>query len=356
MRRIRVAIAGAGIGAAHLDGYLANPDLFEVVTVCDLNAKRAARLADRAGCDRNGSYAEALGRGDVDLLDVCLPPGLHKSAILEGLLAGKHIICEKPLTGSLADLDEIIRAAETSSNLVIPIFQYRFGNGIESLCRLIEAGLAGKPLVATAETHWHRPAKYYSVEWRGKWATELGGAIVGHAIHAHDLLVKVLGPVASVQATVATRVNDIEVEDCAAISLEMANGALVTSSVTLGCAYDESRFRFCFANLTAEGGRGLDPYNPGTSPWTFTAREPARQAAIDALLAATPAHAEGFTRQFELAHDAIVNGRPTPVSLIDARHSLDLITAIYQSSRDGTRVGMPLSSESDGYEGWVPAG
>jgi predicted dehydrogenase len=62
-------------------------------------------------------------------------------------------------------------------------------------------------VVASLETHWNRGPDYYAVPWRGTWAGEAGGAILGHAIHAHDLLCRYFGPVAQVQAQLATRVN-----------------------------------------------------------------------------------------------------------------------------------------------------
>jgi predicted dehydrogenase len=109
------------------------------------------------------------------------------------------------------------------------------------------------------------------VPWRGRKATELGGAMLGHAIHAHDLLTFTLGQVRRVFAKVATRVNPIETEDCAAICLEMESGALVTSSVTLGAAEELSKLRFCFAELTAESP-GVPPYRPAEGDWRFVAR------------------------------------------------------------------------------------
>lgn len=353
MTRPRVAIVGAGIGAQHLDGYVANPGLFEVGVICDLDAARAAPLCARANAEHVASLAETLTRPDVDIVDICLPPQLHKGAILDVLAAGKHVVCEKPLVGSLADLDAIEAAAAGTDRLVMPVFQYRFGQGLGQLVALIERGFAGTPLVATLETHWNRPASYYDVPWRGKWASELGGAIVGHAIHIHDLVVRVLGPVRAVSARLATRVNPIEVEDCAAIVLEMACGALVTSSVTLGGADDRSRLRFCFADLTAESG--LVPYNPATGPWVFQARAPATQATIDAVIATYQPHAEGFARQFELFHAALSAGTPPPVTLADARASLELITAIYEADATGRRVELPLPTTAPGYAGWVPA-
>ncbi len=352
MTRLRVAVLGAGIGSEHVEGYRANPDRFEVTVVCDLDARRAAPLVERTGADHVSSIAEAIARPDVDVVDVCLPPRLHKSAILDALAAGRHVIAEKPLVASLADVDEIEVASQAADRLVIPIFQYRFGAGIGRLGHLVDAGLAGRPLVATLETHWNRPASYYDVAWRGRWETELGGAVVGHAIHIHDLVVRVLGPIARVQAMLDTRVNAIEVEDCAALGFTMANGALVTSSVTLGSARDQSRLRFCFADLTAESG--LDPYNPGTAPWTFRARDRAGQAAIDEALTGYVDHVEGFARQFELAADAIVGDADPPVALADARASIELITAIYAAARTGHTIDLPLDADAPGYGGWLP--
>ncbi len=351
--RLRVGIVGAGIGAAHLDGYLASPDLFDVRVVADLDASRAAPLTALAGADYLASLDAALDRSDLDIIDICLPPTLHKPAILAGLAAGRHVVCEKPLVASLADLDDVATAATRSRRLVMPVFQYRFGEGLGQLLHLIDRGIAGKPLVATLETHWNRGADYYAVPWRGKWETELGGAIVGHAIHIHDLLVQVLGPAKRVQARLSTAVNPIDVEDCAAIIVEMANGALVTSSVTLGSADDQSRLRFCFSELSAESG--LTPYNPGAAPWIFKARTPAKQQAVEEALSGYTPRAEGFARQFELMHRAIIEEGSPPVTLVDARTSLELITAIYQADASRSVVDLPLSSTAPGYAGWRPA-
>lgn len=352
--RFRVAIVGAGIGAAHLDGYLANPDLFEVAVISDLDRGRAAPLMARSDAEYTPSLAATVGGADLDIIDICLPPKLHKTAIVSALANGKHVVCEKPLVGSLKDLDEIEAAAVRRGRLVMPVFQYRFGQGIGQLVHLVDQGLAGRPLVATLETHWNRGADYYAVPWRGKWETELGGAIVGHAIHIHDLLVQVLGPAQRVQARLVTAVNPIDVEDCAAIIIETASGALVTSSVTLGSADDRSRLRFCFSELSAESG--LDPYNPGTSPWTFQARTAAAQARVDEALASYVPHGEGFARQFELLHAAMVGAAPPPVQLADARRSLELITAIYQADATGMAIDLPLGHEAPGYGGWRPDG
>ena len=94
------------------------------------------------------------------------------------------------------------------------------------------------------------------------------------------------GPVAEVTALTDTRVNAIETEDCAALALRMENGALATSSVTLGAGEDTTRLRFCFRGLTAESGSA--PYAPAEDDWRFTARAPVTQAEVDAVLEEVP--------------------------------------------------------------------
>jgi len=364
--RRRIAIIGAGIGAEHLAGWLASPARFEVATICDLDRARAAPLIERA--ELGGSSARfddnldrVLADDSIDIVDICLPPRLHRDTLLAALSTGRHVVCEKPLVASLAEADAIEAAASAANRVVMPVFQYRFGRGLEALRHLMDCGLAGKPLIAAIETHWNRQSDYYSVDWRGRWASELGGAVVGHAIHAHDLISHVLGPVASVQASLATRVNPIEVEDCAAILLTMASGALVTSSVTLGSATDRSRLRFCFSDLSAESA--LDPYAPADGAWTYEARGgieelPGKQAAIDAgcrsFAERRGSELIGFARQFELFDDALRLQLPPPVTLGDARASLELVTALYASSTDGKRVALPLTREVPGYADWRP--
>lgn len=364
--RQRVAIIGAGIGAEHLQGWLASPERFEVAIICDLDAARAAPLVERArACGSDARFEIACARviddESIDIVDVCLPPRLHKDAIIAALARCRHVVCEKPLVASLAEWDEVVAAAEAAGCQVMPVFQYRFGPGLGALCRLVERGLAGTPLVATLETHWNRQADYYANDWRGRWETELGGAVVGHAIHIHDLVSRVLGPVASVQASLATRVNPVEVEDCGAIILTLASGARVTSSITLGAADDRSRLRFCFSELTVESG--IAPYAPATGDWRFLARGAAdelsvRQDHIDRVVeeySHDPSNrAAGFSRQFVLFDEALQGRGPLPVTLDDARASLELITAIYAADASGERVHLPLSRTSAGYADWRP--
>jgi predicted dehydrogenase len=351
-RRVRVAVIGAGIGAAHVKAYCTNAALYQVAVVCDLDAARAAKIAGPAGASVETSYEIVLRRHDIDLIDICLPPSLHGTAIELALQTGRHVLCEKPLVGSLREIARIEQLAARVGCAVVPVYQYRYGNGLARLRRLIAAGVTGKPLVASIETHWNRLAAYYEVPWRGRKDTELGGAIISHAIHAHDLLTFTLGPVSRVFASLATRVNPIETEDCAAIVLDMASGALVTSSITLGAAEELSKFRLCFAELTAESP-GTPPYRPAEGEWRFIARGSRKQAEIDAVLRDFSPQQESFAGLVEALHAALDGRAEWPLTLRDAYQSLELISAIYYSAALGTAVELPLPADHPVRDGWA---
>ena len=353
MRRLRVGIVGAGIGAEHFQAYLALTDRFEVRYMCDLDDARAAQaVSGWKAVTITRNLDQILADPEIDLVDICLPPHLHLSACSAALQAGKDVICEKPLVASLAEADQLADMMQQTGRKVFPVFQYRYGAGAAKLQKLMAAGLAGTPLVGSLETHWHRDEAYYAVDWRGSWAGERGGAILGHAIHIHDWLSFAFGKIDSVFAYLATRVNEIEVEDCASLSIRMRSGALITSSVTLGAATDTSRLRFCFSGLTAESG--LEPYKLADSDWQFIARAPQRQAEIESVLADLTPPLSGFQGLFAAIYDHLVSGQGDIVSFADGRRSIEFVTAVYRSAREGKQIHLPLNEDDPLYHSWLP--
>lgn len=353
-QKLRVAVVGGGIGQSHIRGFKNLPDQFDLRVICDIDEIKARKLSDEFGIPEiSTDFTDLCQWDDIDVIDICTPPFLHGLQIKEALAAGKHVICEKPLVGSVKEVDEIIDAEAQSDRKVMPIFQYRFGNGLQKLKYLADRGLAGKTYLSTSETAWRRRPDYYAVPWRGRWKTELGGALLGHAIHAHDMLTYIAGPIKRVFARASTRVNAIEVEDCAAVSLELADGSLATLSVTLGSPVEITRHRFCFSNFTAESN--LAPYTNSAEPWTFNPDSPEIGKQLDEALAEYVTRPESYTGQFTRFYDALLEGTSLPVTLADARASLELVTAMYYSAETGEDVELPIMSVHPRYASWLPA-
>ncbi|MCP4005300.1 MAG: Gfo/Idh/MocA family oxidoreductase [bacterium] len=352
--RLRVAVVGLGVGIQHLAAWKQIDDLFEVVAVCDIDEAKARLVAEKLEIPRVETSYESLLAGDEapDIVDICSPPHLHFEMSVAALQSGRHVVCEKPLVPSLAACDELIRIEATARGRLMPIFQYRFGNGLRKLQHLIARGLTGRAYLSTIETAWLRGDAYYAVDWRGKWETELGGVMTTHAIHSHDILCSVIGPVAGVFARATTRVNPIQTEDCAAVSLEMEDGSLATLSATLGSRPEVSRLRFSFENLTAESSHS--PYHPSADPWLFTGADKSLQKEIDAAITELEPGRELYAGQFEHFHAALSSGKELPVTMTDARASLELLTAIYSSAQTGQPVALPIASDHPNFSGWLP--
>ncbi|MFZ3238772.1 MAG: Gfo/Idh/MocA family oxidoreductase [Stellaceae bacterium] len=349
---LNVAVVGCGVGRSHIaQGYARLPDKFRVVALCDIDAGRLAAVGDEFDiARRTADFADIPRMDDVDVVDICTPPALHVDQVLTVLAAGKEVICEKPFAGSLAEIDRVIAAQSGAPGRVMPVFQYRYGDGVQQAKRVIGSGAPGKPYLATVETAWKRGAEYYATPWRGRWRTELGGVLLTHAVHAHDLLTWLLGPPALVQAQTATRVNPIETEDCAVASLVMQNGALASLAATLGAQREITRMRLCFEHATFESGER--PYAPGERPWAVIPASPEAERRIAESLAGWRPAASRFEGLFGAYREALTSGGPLPVTLEDARRSVELATALYHSAATGAAVKLPVGSDHPAYCGW----
>jgi predicted dehydrogenase len=153
-----VAVIGAGMaGKAHAAAYRASstfyrPTLPEIrlVSIGDVNAEFGRAAARRFGYERHDASWQAIAEADdIDVVSVVIANSLHRE-VVEGLLAaGKHVLCEKPLSDTLADaraMAEAARAAEARGNLARIGFTYRRAPGIAAIRELIQNGTLGRPL------------------------------------------------------------------------------------------------------------------------------------------------------------------------------------------------------------------
>jgi predicted dehydrogenase len=142
--KIRIGVIGVGmIGKHHLNDYKKIPDA-EVVAVSDVNEAEARRVADEYKIPNVYKDFKQLLKSDVDAVDVCLHNNLHAPVTIEGLIAGKHVYCEKPMAGSYCDAKSMQETAKrTGKKLHIQIATlYSSENKVAR--KLIEEGQLGK--------------------------------------------------------------------------------------------------------------------------------------------------------------------------------------------------------------------
>nr|WP_277605323.1 Gfo/Idh/MocA family oxidoreductase [Glycomyces sp. L485] len=197
------------------------------------------------------------------------------------------------------------------------------------------SGVLGSLAVAKCDTLWYRPEEYFAVEWRGRWETEGGGPTMGHGIHQIDTLLSMVGPWTEVVATAHRHRRATNTEDVSHAIVTLANGASVAITNSLLSPRETSQIRLDFDCATVE----LDHlYGYGEENWTVTPLEAHVEEVMQAWYSKPRGQASGHGAQFAAVADALDKGTAPPVTAADARHTLELITAIYASAFSGKPV------------------
>jgi predicted dehydrogenase len=123
-QRLRVAMIGHGfMGGAHSQGWRTAPRVFalpaevEMALLVGRDAGRAAEAAERWGWSASGDdWRSAVERDDVDVVDVTTPGGTHAEIAIAALEAGKHVLCEKPLSRTIEEGERMRAAAERAAS------------------------------------------------------------------------------------------------------------------------------------------------------------------------------------------------------------------------------------------------
>lgn len=334
----RAALVGTGsIGEAHVRAVEATLGRVVLEAAVDIDAARVAEFARRHAIPQvYTDYATMLRELRPDIVLVATPPAEHTPMSIAAMEAGAWVLCEKPLCGSLAELD-LIQAAEARTGCrTACIFQMRFASSTAHVRRLADNGHLGRPLVGVCHTLWFRDAAYYAVPWRGRWETELGGPTMGLGIHAMDHFLHLLGDWKEVRAVAATLDRTIEVEDVSLAIVTFANGALGSVVNSALSPRQETYLRLDYQKATLEL-RHLYGYTKEN--WSLTPVPPAQD---DNLLPAWQSFPPdvGSTHGAQLCafvadRDA---GRCPLTSGEEARKTLELLTAIYKSAFTGEIV------------------
>ncbi|HKG48881.1 MAG TPA: Gfo/Idh/MocA family oxidoreductase [Actinomycetales bacterium] len=349
--RRHLLIGTGAIARAHASAVAAERPRAAVTYAVDVDQTRAAEFAARHDVPRWGTdLAEALDTRP-DLAHICTPPGSHVPLALQCLQAGVPVLLEKPPALSLAEMDELLAASEHTGVDVAVVFQHRFGPAGRRLSRLLAEGALGRPLVATCDTLWFRAPEYFAVPWRGKWEVEGGGPTMGHGIHQFDLLLTLMGRWSEVSAMAGRLARDTATEDVSTALVRFDNGALATLVNSLLSPRQTSALRIDTERATVEVEH---LYGYTDTDWRLTPA-PGEEAVLDLWQVGDGDVTSGHPHQLAEILNAMDAGEPLPVTLREARDTLELIAAIYASAFTGAIVrrgeigpGHPFYTRMDG--------
>ena len=191
--KIKVAMIGVGgIANAHWNGWSALADRAEVVALCDLSPDQVKKRSEEWKVTRTFTdFNRMLKEVDCDAVDVCTPNKAHTPAVIAALRAGRHVLCEKPLAATPAEIEQMIKARDKAKKLLMTAQHMRFEGASMLLKKAIDDGELGSVYHARSWFLRRRrlPARpgFYVNKLSG------GGPCIDIGVHTLDLTLHFMG-------------------------------------------------------------------------------------------------------------------------------------------------------------------
>jgi len=180
--RVRIGVIGLGImGEQYARIYNAHP-LATVTALCNRSRKRLDEVGDKYGkAARYTDYAEMLNDAPLDAICVATPDFAHYEPVKAALLAGKHVLCEKPLTTVLSEADELLALSRQHPELRLQVaFNHRWLSSYHHGFTTIRQGAIGRPVAGYARKNDTIYVSTEMINWASR-STPI------HFLGAHDI-------------------------------------------------------------------------------------------------------------------------------------------------------------------------
>ena len=321
MSALRVGVIGLGVGARHLEAYARDPRC-EVVAVCDRDPERLARVAAGVpGARALTEAADLLGLPGLDAVSICSHDPDHAPQALAALAAGLHVMVEKPLCRTGAELEALAAAVSAAPGLVLASnLVLRAAPLVRWLVERRAAGDLGTVFALDGDYLYGRLSKITD-GWRG--GVDGYSVMLGGGVHLIDVLMRVAGErpewIEAAGSGLATRDTAFEGHDFACAQMGFPGGAIARVSANFACVHGHQHVIRVFgtAATVISDDRGVRVQR---------ARDPAPPAAsLD--LAPLPADKGGLIPAFVSAALGEAPAEP------GAAHELDLLAVCLAADR-----------------------
>jgi xylose dehydrogenase (NAD/NADP) len=294
-----------------------------VVAVASRSQHRAAEAAARWRAPRwYDSYGRLLDDPEVDAIYLPLPNALHAEWTLKAVRTGKHVLCEKPLALSAAEVDQVSAEAERAGVLVMEAFAYRHHELTDRVVELVREGAVGRPRIVRG-TFTFLLTREKDVRLQPDLG---GGSLWDIGCYPVSYARAVLGEEpAEAHGRRTTGPTGVDVDFSG--QLTFPSGAVLE----LDCGFLKP-YR---TRMEIAGSRGAitveRPFRPGL-------REEVAIAVDGGIKKLTILGSDPYVAQVEAFGDAIAGRRPPRITLADTRANTEALAALHRSAREGRAV------------------
>ena len=344
----KVGIVGAGNIAmnAHLPAYRKLTDRVTIVAVADVNFDRAKAAAEKIGCHAYASVEDMLANEELDYVDICTWNREHASVAIAAAKAKKAILCEKPMSSSLAltlEMEKVIRENNVPFMLAVVT---RYGVDVQTAEKLRKEGKFGDIYMAKAIYTRRRgtPMGWFTDKKRSG-----GGPVIDLGVHCIDRAWYLMGrprPV-SVSAACSYAIGEFETkgierwrafdpgdgtfdtEDSATAYIRFENGAVMLVEVAWAQNMDDKNY------IELYGSKAGMTFNP----FVVHGENEEGYLSDDEIPVVTDDKTKDYFYN-EIAHflDCLENGN-TPISSLDDAVTMQrILDGIYRSAAEKKEV------------------
>lgn len=285
-------------------------------------------------------YREALGRDDIDVVIVCTPHNLHHPIVMDALRAGKDVICEKPISVSVAQADEMIDFAAKCGRKLLVTLNSQFPPRTFRIKEILSEGKLGKVFMSHAAYLGYEFDRMADPDhWKGDMVKAGGGVLLDGGYHIVDLMNSFMGRARYVQALGGKFVVQApnKGEDNISLLIEYEHGAIADLQVSFtvcnaGCRREPT----LMIDMDLYGTDGSVRYQYGWDTVKIheslkLLRPDEPQQNIDLIHNDCP---DCYTHFF----DCLTDSAAPIVTAIQARNASAVVEAAYESARGGGKV------------------
>jgi len=328
---LNIGIIGAGrIGRVHAASLVYRVPNAGVLMIADVNEQAAHEVAARLGIPKvTGDYREVLAAPDVHAVLICSSTDTHARITQEAARAGKQIFCEKPISHSLAEIDETLAAVEKAGVKFQVGFNRRFDANFRRVRRAVESGEIGEPSLMHIVSRDPAPPPV-------EYVRRSGGMFLDMTIHDFDMARYLIGAeVEEVFTLAGVRIDpaigaagDV---DTAVIMLRFANGAIGTIDNSRRAAYGYDQRVEILGSKGSIATLNNYPNQAIVSDGQSVRRDLPLNFFMDR-------YTESFATEVSEFVDAVLGGKPVPVGGKDGRVSVVIALAAMKSYREGRPI------------------
>ncbi|MDE0043438.1 MAG: Gfo/Idh/MocA family oxidoreductase [Candidatus Poribacteria bacterium] len=237
MSKLGIGFVGSDV---HIGGYvkafLAHPDV-NLVGACDSEEGSAREVAAQGNMALTTTcYEELLENPEIDVIMVCSPDHFHAAHSISALRAGKHVLCEKPMTTTLQDCKDMVGAVDETGLTFMASQFMRFRPKHQAIKKLYDDGVLGRAFFVEGSYIHDMSSIYARNTWRSN-PKNPQNILIGGGCHPLDLLRWAVGSeIQEVHAySNGYAARDFVLDDCYIFSCKFEDGCLGKVLVTTGC-------------------------------------------------------------------------------------------------------------------------